>query len=418
MRRGFTLVELLIATMSGLIIAAAAFLLARNSSSFFQSEAGITTAQFSSMLGFSRLQEDVRRAAMMSSPNIVGDPMRCGSVAGWPAGMAELAGVRIEQGGSVIRHAADHTLSVVNGTNPDALIIGGLFGSTEHFAIQAMSEDGSGGFTILLQNDGAMIRAKLGAGAGAAALNQLFRVGRILRLQDGEGRSAYGVISGVNTGGTFVVLSVANSPTLPIRSTAGTCGCSPPCEGDLVNPVVRMLYDVRKVDEATYPQYAGLYVKASRGAAAVGTHAGITQAPRTELIRVELDASGAEIVDTLEILAEYAVDFKLGMSTATPGPPPDNVPVITYYNLDDPAIAAIAGPLAAGTSPQRVRSLQIRLGIRAARRDRAVAITNPADGGFFRFDLGIDGAGNPRGFARVRTLVADVALPNQTGVSW
>lgn len=415
-RQGFTLVELLIATLSGLLIAAAAFLLARNASSFFQAEAGITTAQFSNMLGFSRLQEDIRRASMMSSPNVIADPLRCGDIAGWPAGMLELAGVRIEQGGSVVRHAADHGLSLTNGTQPDALIIGGLFGSTEHFAIQTMTEDGGGGYTILLQNDGAMTRTKLAAGVGAAALAQLFRVGRLLRLVDPEGRTAYGVISGINTGGTNVSLSIANAPAMPVRSTAETCGCSLPCIGGLVNPIARVLYDVRSVDEVTYPQYAGLYENASHALA--GAHKGIVPPPRTELIRVELDADDRELPDTLEILAEYAVDFKLGMSTATPGPPPNNIPTITRFDLNDPNIVAIAGPLGAAATPQRVRSIQLRLGVRAARRDREVAITNPPDGGFFRYNLGVDASGNARGFVRVRTLVADVSLPNQIGVSW
>ena len=415
-QRGFTLVELVVATMAGLLVSAAAFLLARNSSSFFQSEAGITTAQFSNMLGFSRLQEDIRRASMMSSPNVIADPLRCGATAGWPAGMIELAGIRVEQGGSVLRHSADHVLSGTNGLNPDALIIGGLFDTTEQFAVQTLIDGGGGSYTIMLQNDGAMVRTRLAATSGSSALTQIFRTGRILRLVDNEGRAAYGVISGLNTTGTNVTITLANAPALPVRDTETTCGCAPPCRGSLVNPIARVLYDLRSVDEATYPQYAGLYINAAHGVGAA--HQGIIPATRTELVRVELDAQGDEIPATLEILSEYAVDLKFGILTATPGTSPTFTPTLTDYDLDDANIPTFAGTLASGATPQRIRTLRVRMGVRASRRDRDVAIPAPPDGGLFRFNLGTDPSGNVRGFTRVRTLVSDVSLHNQFGVSW
>jgi hypothetical protein len=45
--------------------------------------------------------------------------------------------------------------------------------------------------------------------------------------------------------------------------------------------------------------------------------------------------------------------------------------------------------------------------------DRTVGLPKTTDGGLLRYDLGSD-----LGFARVRTLIADVYLSNQAGVSW
>ena len=105
-------------------------------------------------------------------------------------------------------------------------------------------------------------------------------------------------------------------------------------------------------------------------------------------------------------------------STAIPAVAPANIPTIDRYDIGDPNVYVIAGPLGGGGNPQRIRSVQVRLSVRANKRDRDVAIPNPPDGGIYRFNLGVDGGGNPRGFARVRTLIADVSLPNLNGVSW
>src|SRR5439155_25756652 len=98
--RGFTLIELTVAMSAGLIVAMGAFLLARNASAFFQNEARIAGAQFAAMVGMNRLTSDIRRAAMGSTPNVSADPTICGNIATWPAGMKQLQGVQIIQGGS------------------------------------------------------------------------------------------------------------------------------------------------------------------------------------------------------------------------------------------------------------------------------------------------------------------------------
>jgi hypothetical protein len=352
----------------------------------------------------------------MSSANVAADPKLCGSMAGWPAGMQELAALRIEEGGSVSRHGADHLLTQAapNSLNPDAVIIGGYFGGTEHFSVQAMFVGGGGGWTILLQNDEAMWRTRLSTTNLAATLGEIFRPGRFLRLVDPEGREAYGAITGVavaNPGPPEQwAVTVDPVPAMPVRETEAVCGCKLPCVGGLVNPVARVLYDIRSV--AGHPRYGTLYNAAAHPDVAA-FHKGQAAPARTAADDTEIDA-------TLEVIAEYAVDLKFGLVRATTTAV---TPFVTLerFPIGDTDVYTTANSLAGGGTPNRIRMVQVRLSVRAPQRDRDVSLPapttpvddDPAASGLYRFSLG---AGE--GFARVRTLVADVSLPNLANMKW
>ena len=394
----------MVSLAAGLLISAAAFLMARNASRFFQAESGITSAQYQLVMGMSRLQADLRRASFMTSPNIGADPRLCGSTAGWPAGMLDLAGIHIQQGGSAIRHPGDHGLSVFNGLDPDALIIGGVFGTTEQYAVQAIN-NAAGGLTVYLQEDGAMWRTRQKIAEGGYGLTDIFRPGRFLRILDQEGRMAYGIITGVNPANPNPSVTLSNAPALPIRATTGTCGCEGFCTGAIASPVVRMLYDLRAIDTNIYPQYAGLYARS--GHAETAFHRGPNEAARTELVRVELDQAGNEIPASLEVLAEFAVDLKFGIThdTAAVGQPPN----LVREPIGGPNVYTTANLISGGGTPDRIRGVQVRFSTRAHRRDREQGL--PAigtDNGLLRYGLGAN-----LGFVRMRTIVSDVQLPNQ-----
>ena len=83
-RRGFTLPELMMATAAGLMVSAAAFMLARNASIVFQEETRITAAQLSATLGMQRLRTDLARAGFLGTPNIKEDPFACNLLVACP----------------------------------------------------------------------------------------------------------------------------------------------------------------------------------------------------------------------------------------------------------------------------------------------------------------------------------------------
>lgn len=411
--RGFTLIELMVAMSAGLAVAAGAFLLARNASLFFQHEARLTSAQFASMVGMTRLTSDIRRAAYKSTPNARRDPNVCGYSTSWPTGLKNLAGIKIVEGGSKTAHSGDHALSTTNGLNPDSLVLAGQMNSTEHFSVAVMQAGGSGGYDIYLNLDGGYQRTKLVAQTGKGIFDDIFVVGGILRVVDQEGRSAFGVISGVDDGGTKPRVSVSGTPRVPKRETQTTCGCTGLCVGALVNPVTRVKYDLRKVDTTLYPRYAGMFPKANVNGSKPTQFKGAVEADRTELVRVELDVDDKELKDTLEVVAEYAVDLKFGATRTDLSKNVDKTPDVTRYDIGKKQVYDRNAGVDGTGSPEYTSAVTVRLSTRSPLPDRQVGMAKTTDGGLLRFDLGQD-----LGFARVRTMVSDVYLSNQSGVSW
>ena len=111
-------------------------------------------------------------------------------------------------------------------------------------------------------------------------------------------------------------------------------------------------------------------------------------------------------------MAEYAVDFDLQITAINSAV----APVLSTYTSAMGAFAQYTGTTYnTGNTPQWIRSVRVRLGVRSREADRSVNIANGAGSGLFRF--GIGGSGNET-FARVRTFQADVALHNQADILW
>lgn len=423
----FTLIEILMATAAGLVVVAAAVLLTRNASRAFQEEARMSAAHLAATLGLGRLAADAQRAAFLSTPNAARDPAVCGDRALWPAGLRRLAGITVLDGGSSDSRPGDLAQSIANELRPDALIIGGSFGNSELFPIRAVEEGPGGGQDVHLQiaGSGAMQRALARAAEGGASLEDLFRPGRFLRLLlPGQTRALFGVIAGVEILGAppvQVVVRLAPSPPLPRRESAG-CGLGYGANvGGLASPVARIRYDLRRL--IGHPAYGALVEPISPEVTGDGG--------RTELVRVELDANDQEIPGTLELVAEYAVDLQIGVTLEQPGGGAAEWVRHPIGAADETMALPLAGdPSVPGAAPERVRALQIRLAARARAPDRGAALAVQPDGRRSRFLIpglvpGVDTLadtpppGAPPVYARMRTLHAEVSLPNQQrGGAW
>jgi hypothetical protein len=140
-------------------------------------------------------------------------------------------------------------------------------------------------------------------------------------------------------------------------------------------------------------------------------------AHRTELIREELDPKLGSPIQTgtdgkpqaPEIIAEYAVDLKFEVTYRDPWP--TNPSALFTTPSGSQTVYSVAGTGA--TKPQQVSSVRVRLSVRSREADRAATI---AGTGLYR--LGINPSVGPRAYARVRTLQADVAIPNHFGVTF
>jgi hypothetical protein len=150
--------------------------------------------------------------------------------------------------------------------------------------------------------------------------------------------------------------------------------------------------------------------------------------PKYDLTRQYVDAHGAPITSTKEVVAEYAVDLKFAFtiddtSDSTGNYSAGGASPLQVYSFEDPTSNQAVGndpvTIATGSDgPQRIRSVRVRLTTRVATPDRS----EPLDAGtdyLYRYCTASTGdasaeciAGNPV-FARTRTLISEVSLPNQ-----
>jgi hypothetical protein len=395
----FTLIELMVAMTAGLFVAAGAFALTKQGSRFFQQEARVANAQFAATLGFDRLRADIARAGFLTTPNIQRDPFHCGGTTNWPAGMASLSALRL------VGNAPSEAQDARNGLAPDQIVMSGSYSSAETFPVRTVILENSRYQVYLQASTGAVVRSNNG-GADGGNLGPIFKAGRMLRILDSTGRYEFGWIDayGINAGGQMVI-SLKQSPAVAFRKDGGNCGIEGLGVGMQANVVNLIRYEVRNLKATNLARYQPLY---DVGATAPGDET------RLELVRVELDAENKEMDDSLELVAEYAVDLKFGL-TVVPSFRTPNDPDITSFPIGDARVYDYAFDVTGktATGPERIRAVRARLVVRSREADRAENIPGPAPGTIFRYAIGANG-----GFARARTLTADIQLPNLTGVTW
>jgi hypothetical protein len=395
----------MVAITAGLFVAVAAFGLAKQGSKFFQQEARVANAQFSATLGFDRLRSDISRAGFLTTGNIQRDPFVCGTTAGWPAGMTGLAALRIISATPV--DAQDGT----NGLSPDQITLSGSFASPETFPVRTVLAENAKYQVYLQANTGAIARSGGVAGTG---MQDIFRAGRMLRILDGTGRYEFGAIESyaLNAAGQMVI-NLKASPAITFRRPGTACGVEGLGVGMQANVVNWIRYEIRDLQKSPPLAYKALY---AGNATAPGDQT------RRELVRVELDFEAKEVTDSLEVVAEYAIDLKFGLTvisgfktTANVDPAVVQFPIGDAKNYEYTYEPSSSSPVN-DKAPHRVRSVRARLAVRSREADRIANVTAPSTappGTIFRYALP-----GTTGFARARTLIADISLPNLASLTW
>ncbi|MGE0324006.1 MAG: PilW family protein [Polyangiaceae bacterium] len=396
-RRGFTLAELMVAITGGLFISIAVFSMARFGSRFYQQESRVANATMSSVVGFERLKADITRAGFLASPNVLRDPNVCGQPAtdaSWPTQLRNLAAVQITpnylQGHPVLDTATNGNIQ------PDQITLAGSYVSGDEYPIRQIQQTGSGYDIYLQVLTGPMARL------GTANLSSVFQVGRGLRIIDESGKQQYGTIASTSFTAGQPVVTLAQSPQLILRSS-GTqqCGFKGLETGARANVVNFIRYELR--DVSADAQHAALF--ANTNAAVLGDDS------RVELVRFEIDTTGTEIPGTLEVVSELAVDLEFNIRAVTvDGNLNQALNVVDIDTADLPS---------AGGTPELIRVVRTRLSVRSREADRSAA-ANPPTGvpELYRIALNPGAAATAQRWARVRTIQADISLPNQMGVTW
>jgi hypothetical protein len=298
-----------------------------------------------------------------------------------------------------------------NGLSPDQLTLSGSFASPEVFPVRTVAAENAKYQVYLAENTGALARSD---GLDGGTMAQIFRAGRMMRILDSKGKYEYGAIEsyGLNAAGQMVVNLRAN-PAITFDRKDALCGVGGLGVGMQANVINWIRYEIRDLQKNPPTAYKALF---AASATAPGDQT------RRELVRVELDYEGKEMADSLELVAEYAVDLKFGLtvisgfkSAANRDPNITQFPIGDAKNYEYTYEPSSSSPVN-DKAPHRVRAVRARLAVRSREADRNAGVAAPSTappGAIFRYAIGADA-----GYARVRTLVADINLPNLANLTW
>jgi hypothetical protein len=246
--------------------------------------------------------------------------------------------------------------------------------------------------------------------------------GRLLRAYDpSTGEEQYSVIQSTNAtaaAGPTVTLV----PTLPFvgKDTQPTCGLRGSASSLRINTVNIIRYGLANLGVSGDPNYGFLSDNLTQNG------------QRLEFVREEIDpaapdaslAAGAGTISgTTELVAEFAVDFRVDLvavtnTTATP-------PTKMFLNSSDAQFVFYAGDPtntgeAAGLNrgPHLIRALHPRLAVRERIASRDANVDASAPPGLFRVALTNPGTANAKDFAKVRTLQSYIMTRNARNVLW
>jgi prepilin-type N-terminal cleavage/methylation domain-containing protein len=465
-RRGFTLVELMIALLAGLIVAMGVVGLSRDATHTFHEEMRGSAAEAALRTAVDRLRGDLQRAGYMSTGNIILDPQIAHPLsAAAPAnlwnevnpgtmktGLGRLASIYRSPQGSYVTNlqGAATDLSALNGVAPDLIDIGGNMTSSDQFPVQliAQAPAASGCTQIFLSpTSPAMYRVFASGMAAPQTMHDIFQpvpntdgTQFIVRLVDDTGHTQYlltcgkqwdgstggdagitGIVAGGGGGDAGTINVASAQPYLWVNTQmtsivtskmAGTAGGVSGYAAGVawVNPVQVVQWEITSptsTGDAEPPQDQSIL-------------AGTPLAPNTpdptkfDLMRSYIDGLGNFLPHTSEIVAEYAVDLAFAFSVDTSVN--NLLPNVVTYGFEDPtdnnqwAKDVNATGVAAVVGPQRIRAVRARVVTRASQTDRNVNIpvTNYGSQEFmYRYQI------DATDYARTRTIVTQVALPNQ-----
>lgn len=406
---GFTLLELLVASVAGLFVIFAAFLVSRGATRVFATEGRLATAQGNLRLGVDRLRSDIERAGFMSTPNYRLDPnvVPVASM-GFTARIQSIYYVP----GTAATAGIDAPLSAAQGLYPDRLVLQGNYSTTDSYQVASIEPSASGGGSdITLQVVVGSTARLLTVGETGSATNVLqavFAPGRLIRLRNDLGCSQYLLVQAASlaSGGRPVITTTA-APSIANRAALSDkrCGVQGIGMGYEINPVSTVEYGVYSL--ASNALFKWAYSDASVG-----------DANKYDLVRRELDQNGLPIAGTEEIVGEYAVDLGFAFTVDASAPQTATVqtaPNLVTYDFGDANNGVIAGDTVTGgptaVRPQRIRSVKYRLTVRARDFDRSVPIDDGGVG-LLRYKLGTNQ------YARARSVFGEVSLVNQQGVRW
>jgi prepilin-type N-terminal cleavage/methylation domain-containing protein len=446
--RGFTLVELTVALMAGLIVAMGIVGLSRSATTTFHEEIRNAAAEGSLRTAVDRLRADLARAGYMSTGNIQTDPSypilrgsatdttnNLSNISVNMGGILALASIHLVDGGSVTLNKLPLSGSQPTPLAPDYIEIGGNMTTADEFEVdKILAPNGNCQRIQLVSNSAAMYRLNVvgvGTAAAASELRNVFQpvpAGQatqfIVRITDPSNHSQYvatcpeAVTAGFDGSTPYVDIDATNTKYQPPSATnlGSNSGYCSRCQ---INPVQIVRWEITGAAGATdtEPQQ---YVNALDNQP---LQPGTADPAKYDLMRSFVDATGALVPTTSEIVAEYAVDLDFAF-TVDEGLSNQN-PSLYTYGFDNAAgndlwARDVSKTPAPNHGPERIRAVRARLVTRTAQPDRSAnvpfASNNLNEEFLYRYCVLAPCPSPPDRtlrWARARTITTEVRLSNQ-----
>jgi len=378
-RRGFTLIEMMIAVVLVSILMAAAFMLSRVISQVFSVQDQTVDAQGNLKFALDFVSRDVERVGYLATPSAARDPLICPRpTVGF--GLENLVGIRVVDGGS--------TSAVFNGGSannanlaPDVLFLMGSFDAATTFPVVNVQPGQPIAFNPTRLAQG------LGDTNLEARFNALFSPGRLIKISDPTGVAQLAPITARTWNGGNATIDVAG---LVQRVDGRGCG---------IEGIAGEGYEVSVINVVRY-----------------AVEPDPNDSTKMDLVRTEINPRTGQPLqlDGGNIYAvpvlEYAVDFQvsLDVDSSTFGAPEMTVDTLSGDNQGNIALAG----LAARQDWAKARVANVLLSSRTQREDLSLqhqpraSVTAPV----LTFNLDDD----PTGSTRVMTLTNSLQLTNLT----
>jgi prepilin-type N-terminal cleavage/methylation domain-containing protein len=335
-RRGFTMVELMVALAVGAVVMAGVFIIFQRSSSAFRVQGQIQRMNDDLRSALSHVRADLKMAGFLATPNSAVDPLACPATDPLQALSLELP---VLDGGD----DSDPVVNRANNTNvqPLSLTLLGPYHTARVFRTASVSSNQ----VTLLTADSLEVRANYPG--SQAEFDALFVPGRLLKLVNQDQRDMYVSIQAAEYGSGLVVVD----PALQPATADNTCGY----QADGSRMEVALLSFVRyRVGRDVRPG-----------------------APRnkTDLIREELRLAGHDLVPVAGSqlhVAEFVVDLMLYdfvFDVGTAGAPN----LLYYPTYDEGGVlnGDGTGRLERGSAaiPEKLRFVTVKLSTRTPEED-------------------------------------------------
>lgn len=400
-RAGFTLIELMVAMLAGIMVVGAVYMIGSSSAREFQDQQRVSQLQLSVRLAMDRVRRDVALAGFLMMPeavSVTNPPNRYGQFCGTLP--PEIRSIAINNGDSRGAAALGASLSM-NPVQTDSLNLVGNFRTGDAYLIREWN-----GAQMILQSQWQGFRRSFSADRDgtmidAALFQRVFAPGTVVHVIAGGGYHFFQTVTGVNVGTTYngAMPTLSVSPGFPAacRSMPGIEGwCQNGC---IVAPVQNVSYFIG--DSTAFAPELNPITPAVTG-------------PNTILYRQEQDFAGT-VLATRPVL-EYAVHFDVDLvaNTANVGLPP----ALRFF--DDGAASAQLLNNAAAAGVGSARRLVVSLAGRLNRQDPhfpwpygaiGAPAARPAAEPLNRFLV----FPTRSGASRVRYAEAEVFLPNIAG---